>query len=341
MKLNMKNWADEIITAKDRRNLPVLFFPCLKNIDMGVIESVQDGEKMAEAMAEVIREYPDTIAAITGMDLTVDSEAFGATVKFSKRQAPAVRNAVLKGKDDIYALEIPDTDAGRQKVVLDAVRRAGQNPIIGERPVFGGMLGPFSLAANLLEMSSALIMSRREPETMEILLDKTTEFLINRAMMFKKNGANGVFIAEPTAGLLSPADCDRLSSVYVKKIAEAVQDDSFFLILHNCGNVVNCVESMVSTGCKGLHFGNSVDMHEVTAQIPNDILVFGNIDPSADFFLGTPDTVYSKTMALLEKMADYPHFVLSSGCDLAPSVSNENIQAYYQACRDYNHGIKA
>lgn len=337
MNKNMQEWANGIIRSEERKNLPVLFFPCLKNIGTGVIEAVQDGGKMAEAMAEVIREYPETIAAITGMDLTVDSEAFGAAVKFSKRQAPAVREPVIKDVSDIDGLEIPAADAGRQSVVLEAVRKALNDSDIGDRPVFGGMLGPFSLAANLMEVSQALMLTRREPEKMELLLEKAVQFLINRAKGFKEAGADGVFIAEPTAGLLSPEDCERFSSVYVKRIAEAVQDDGFFLILHNCGNVLKSVGSMCGTGCKGLHFGNNVDMRDVLAQAPGDILVFGNIDPSADFFLGTPEKVYESTMTLLKRTAEYPNFVLSSGCDLAPMVSNENIEAYYRACRDYNN----
>ena len=52
--------------------------------------------------------------------------------------------------------------------------------------------------------------------------------------------------------------------------------------------------------------------------------------------MGTPEEIYKKTTTLLEEMKDYPNFVLSSGCDLAPTVAEENIQAYYKACRDYN-----
>lgn len=219
---------------------------------------------------------------------------------------------------------------------MEAIDVALKNPIIDKRPVFGGMLGPFSLAANLLEVYEALKMCVREPKKIEELLDKTTTFLIQRAQKFKEHGANGIFIAEPTAGLLSPEALERFSSKYVKKIVEAVQDEKFFLILHNCGNVKNSVGSMCKTGCKGLHFGNSVNMTDILPQVSEDILVFGNIDPSIDFVLGTPETIYDKTMKLLIDMEKYPQFVLSSGCDLAPMVSNENILAYYEACRDYN-----
>ncbi|MCQ2546232.1 MAG: hypothetical protein MJ161_01625 [Clostridia bacterium] len=77
-------------------------------------------------------------------------------------------------------------------------------------------------------------------------------------------------------------------------------------------------------------------MKDNLPQIPADILVFGNLDPSEVFFLGEPEDIKAKTKKLLEEMEEYPHFVLSSGCDLAPAVENENLQAYYEACREYN-----
>ncbi|MGI6006128.1 MAG: uroporphyrinogen decarboxylase family protein [Ruminococcus sp.] len=334
MKINMNHWSQEIIEAKDRRNLPILYFPCLKNIGMGVAESVQDPVKMAKGMEEVIREYPETIAAITGMDLTVDTEAFGGKVHFSELQAPNIEAPVVKTREEIEALPVPDIHSGRVDMFTRAATEAANR--ITDRPVFGGMLGPFSLAASLMEVTAAMMMIVKDKSAVTLLIEKSTEFLIARAKEYKAAGANGVFIAEPTAGLLSPKQCDELSSLYVKKIVDAVQDDFFFVILHNCGRVKKSVASMYGTGCKGYHFGNSVDMKDILPQIPPDVLVFGNIDPSSDFFLSTPGEIKEKTSALLRDMEPYPHFVLSSGCDLAPTVKKENIDAYYEACREYN-----
>ncbi|MBR3125231.1 MAG: uroporphyrinogen decarboxylase family protein [Mogibacterium sp.] len=337
MKINMQEWANEIIAAQDVRNLPVLFFPVLKNIDMPVPDSVKDPVNVARAMEEVIKEYPDTIAAITGMDLSVDSEAFGAEVKFSKRQAPNVKHHILETADDVHALTIPDIHSGRVDIFNDACREAAK--AITDRPIMGGMFGPFSLAANLLDVSDALMKAMHEPELMHELLEKSTEWLIKRAQGYKDAGANGVFIAEPTAGIMNPKMLDEFSSKYIRRIVDAVQDDYFFLILHDCGSVTDSVKSMYETGCKGFHFGNGVDMNNIMPQIPADVLVFGNLDPSEVFTLGTPESIREKTLALLNDMKPYPHFILSSGCDLAPLVSNENLEAYYQACRDFNAGL--
>ena len=334
MKINMQKWSEDIIADKRVKNLPVLYFPVLKNIGMSVPQSVNDPVSIARVMKEVIDEYPDTIAAITGMDLTVDVEAFGAPVNFSEKQAPNVSGHILESAEDIDNLKIPPVSNGRVSVFSQACSEAEK--IITDRPVFGGMLGPFSLAANLLNLNKCMLMTLKEKDALHKLLEKCTEWLISRAVDYRNAGANGIFIAEPTAGLLSPRACNTFSSEYVKQIAEAVQDDYFFLVLHDCGKVTKSVEGMYATGCKGFHFGNGVDMKEILPQIKPDVLVFGNVDPSSAFFLGSPESVYDTTMNLLEDMKPYPQFVLSSGCDLAPLVSDDNIQAYYQACRDYN-----
>ena len=339
MKINMQEWAEEIIAAEDRRNLPVLFFPVLKNIDMPVPDSVQDPVNVAKGMKEVIDEYPDTIAAVTGMDLTVDSEAFGTEVKFSKRQAPNTKNHIITDISQIDALEVPDVHAGRVDIFCDAVREAAK--LIDDRPIMGGLFGPFSLAANLMDVNDAMIEVVQHPAAVHALLEKATDWLIKRCQAYKDAGANGVFMAEPTAGIMNPAMLDEFSSVYVKRIVEAVQDDYFFIILHDCGSVTDSVKSMYDTGCKGFHFGNGVDMKDVMPQIPADVLVFGNLDPSEVFTLGDPESIRKDTLQLLDEMQQYPHFVLSSGCDLAPLVENENIEAYYQACRDWNANNKA
>ena len=58
------------------------------------------------------------------------------------------------------------------------------------------------------------------------LLDISTQFLIARAKAYKEAGANGILLAEPTAGLLSPKVCAMFSDQYVKRIVDAVQDSS-------------------------------------------------------------------------------------------------------------------
>ena len=61
----------------------------------------------------------------------------------------------------------------------------------------------------------------------------------------------------------------------------------------------------------------------------------GNIDPAGVLRMGTPDTVKSATLALLERCSKYPNFVISSGCDMPPLTPWENIDAFFTAIDEF------
>ena len=336
MRINMDNWSREIIEAKDRRYLPVLYFPCVPLTEYTVAETVHDGKKMAQAMKASIDRFPEMIGAMTGMDLAVDTECFGAKVRFPENAVPAVEHAVIEKADEVADLQVPDAHSGRVDIFLDAVVEAEK--LITDRPTFGGQLGPFSLAANIMQMDKAMMAVITNKAEMHQLVEKATEFLIERAKAYKEIGANGIFLAEPTAGILSPKMAAEFSDQYVKRMVDAVQDEYFYVILHDCGSVTKMTEGMYGTGAKGFHFGNAVDMGVICEKMPQDVLVFGNLAP-ADLYSKGPEEIKTMTAELLEKTRQYPHFVLSTGCDVPPEVKLENIDAMIEALNEFNQTI--
>ena len=153
---------------------------------------------------------------------------------------------------------------------------------------------------------------------------------------YKAAGANGIMMAEPVSGLLSPALEEEFSSPYVKQIVEAVQDDSFIVVYHNCGdNVLRMTDSILSTGADAYHFGNSIDMADMMVKMPADTVVMGNVDPAGVLRQGNPDTVREATLAVMEKCCSYPNFVISSGCDIPPATPWENLDAFFAAVEEF------
>ena len=61
----------------------------------------------------------------------------------------------------------------------------------------------------------------------------------------------------------------------------------------------------------------------------------GNIDPAGQFRNGTPESVKAETIRLMEKCASYPNFVPSSGCDIPPLSSWDNIMAFFDGLNEY------
>jgi uroporphyrinogen decarboxylase len=176
-----------------------------------------------------------------------------------------------------------------------------------------------------------------DPDMVHTVLEKVTAFLTEYAKAYRAAGAKGIVMAEPVAGLLSPTLEEEFSSPYVKKIVDAVQNDDFIVIYHNCGdNVPKMLPSILSTGCAAYHFGNAVDMEkDIIAQLPCDTIVMGNVDPAGVLRMGTPESVRAETQKVLERCAKYPNFVLSSGCDIPPMTPWENLDAFFAASDEF------
>lgn len=226
---------------------------------------------------------------------------------------------------------------GRLQQYLLANKLTAEN--ITDKPVLGGCIGPFSLAGRLFDMSELMMTCYTDPDVAKELLSKCTEFLKSYCKELKKQGIDGIVIAEPAAGLLSPDGCEEFSSVYVKQMVEEIQDDHFMVILHNCGNKGHCTEAMLKTGAAGYHFGNQMNMLQALEECPSDVLVMGNLDPVGLFKSATAQQMKSEATDLLKKTKAFPNFVLSSGCDIPPHIPQANIEAFYMALNDFNISI--
>ena len=331
--INMTQWMTSLIQKKKVAAIPVMTHPGIEIIGKSVLDAVTNGCVHYEAIKALTERYPSDAVTVI-MDLTVEAEAFGAEIAFADNEVPAVVGHMLDTVDDIYQLEVPSMKKGRVPEFLKANLLAARN--ITDRPVLGGCIGPFSLAGRLYDMSGIMMLIYENPEAADMLLSKCTTFITRYCKALKATGVNGVMMAEPAAGLLSDADCERFSSKYVKQIVDAVQDDTFSLILHNCGNTGQCTAAMVKTGAAAYHFGNKIDMVQALHDIPADVPAMGNLDPVSLFKDATPEDMRKATLDLLNATKDFTNFVLSSGCDTPPHTPFENIDAFYEAVREWN-----
>lgn len=333
MKTDMKKWINNISNSNERTAFPIITYPGLDLIHKNVKDIISNSRDQYSCIKALSDKYP-SVAVGTIMDLSLEAEAFGCKIRYCDNEVPIVGNNIVAFIDDVKKLRVPKVGEGRTAVNLEAARLLAEN--IKDRPVFGGCIGPLSLCSRLFDMTEMMMNLILEPAMIHELLEKTTEFLINYIKAFKETGVNGVIIAEPTAGLLSPGHCSEFSSKYLTTIIESVQDKNFMIIVHNCGNTVKLVESLLSTGAYGFHFGNAVDMADILPQIPFGRIAFGNIDPAAILKNGTTAEVEEKVWKLLIKTANYKNFAISSGCDIPPNTPIKNIDTFYETLKRFN-----
>lgn len=331
---NMKEWCREVMASPERIAIPIMTHPGIELCGKTVKQAVTNGEIHAEAIRKLNEAYPAAASTVI-MDLTVEAECFGAEIVFTENEVPNVVGRLVQDHASISALQVPSIHSGRMPEYLKANKLAAE--FITDKPVFGGCIGPFSLAGRLYDMSEMMMALYMEPDTIRLLLEKCTEFIISYLRAMKETGVNGVIIAEPAAGLVSNEYCSSFSSTYITRIVEELQDDHFMIVLHNCGNTGHCTAAMIETKAAGLHFGNKIDMVGVLQECPEDILVMGNIDPVGIFKMASPEKIKQETLSLLQKTSQWKNFILSSGCDVPPEVPMENITAFYEALNEYNH----
>lgn len=334
MKTNMKAWLEALTQAENRKPMPILSFPCISLLGVTVRELIADSELQAKGM-KAVADRTNAAASVSFMDLSVEAECFGATVSVSDDEVPTIKGRLICDMEDAERLEIPAVGTARTQIYIDAIKKAATD--IVDRPVLAGMIGPFSLAARLLDVSEIMMDCYDDPDMVHLVLDKATRFLIEYAKAYKEAGANGIVMAEPVSGLLSPSLEEEFSSPYVKKIVDAVQDDNFIVIYHNCGgNVPKMLDSILTTGAAAYHFGNAVDMEQdILKSVPSDVVVMGNIDPVGVLKMGTPESIRESVLSFMEDCTKYPNFVLSSGCDISPATPWNNIDAFFAASDEY------
>jgi uroporphyrinogen decarboxylase len=332
MNRNMSEWVNTLIALRVKKPLPVLTFPVVQLMGITVKELIGNSETQAKAM-KILADRNDSLAAVSMMDLSVEAEAFGSEIKVSDHEVPVVTGNLVKSFEDAEALVIPEIGAGRTQIYLDAMKRAVD--LITDRPVLAGVIGPYSLAGRLIGTVEIMKACKKNPDMVHCVMEKCTQFLIAYIKAYRAVNADGILMAEPLTGLLSPKMAVEFSEPYVKRIVDAVQCDNFIVFYHNCGNsTVQMMDSLLRIGARGYHFGNAISMETAVSLCPADILCMGNVNP-ATITLGSVEDIYSQTQEVMKACCHAPNFVISSGCDIPPIARWENIDAFYQAAADY------
>ncbi len=331
--MNMQLWLREQMALEKRKAFPILSFPSIQFTGITVRDLIASSETQAQGMYEIAKRC-DSAASVSMMDLSVEAQCFGAEVLYFDDEVPTVTGMLVETEEDADNLPTPKVGDGRTGIYVEAIEKACK--LITDRPVFAGVIGPYSLAARLMDVSQAMINCFVEPDMVHKVLEKCTAFLIDYIRAYKAVGANGVVMAEPAAGLLKPALCQEFSSDYIKRIVDAVQEEDFIVVYHNCGGAIKkLVPEILSTGCAAYHFGNAVPMLQMLEQMPADVLTMGNVDPAGVLRNGNPEKVRQETLAIMESCCRYPNFLISSGCDIPPATPWENLDAFFAAVEEF------
>jgi uroporphyrinogen decarboxylase len=324
----MKTWfSNYVLSYEGRMPMPIGVYAGLEITGATVRDAVLNPQVQAKAVL-ALHERFNTPVMLTAMDLSAEAETYGCEVRMYDHEIPTVIGRRATNQEDIDQLPSPKPGDLRTAVHLETAHLLVKS---GKVPVLGGLIGPFSLAGRVFGVSEALEATAAEPGMILTLLEKVTDFLVDYTLAFREVGAAGVIVAEPAAGLLSPRGLGKFSAPFVKRIVEAVQTKNFSVILHNCGARLVHLPKVLESGAEIYHFGAPMDIATALEQVDGEVILCGNLDPTAVFFSGSVEQVTRATTDLIDATRPYRNYVASSGCDLPPGVPVENLDAFYNA----------
>jgi uroporphyrinogen decarboxylase len=323
----------KVLACQERLALPIAVYPGLALTGAKVCDVVTRAPVQFETQAALHQRYR-TGCVLTAMDLSAEAEAFGCTIHQTQNEIPSVTGRRVTTLTEAENLAVPQPGDRRTAIYLETARRL--KTLSNQPLVLGGCIGPFSLAARLVGVSEAMELTLTEPDLMGVVLVKCTQFLQAYTRAFKAAGVDGMIMAEPAAGLLSPRAVARFSSGYVRQIAAPLLDGHFAFILHNCAAKLMHLPAILETGLSTFHFGAPMDMGPALQKVPPSVVLCGNLDPAAVFCHAPADELSRRTADLLSGTAAFRNYVISSGCDVPPGTPLANLDAFYETVRQWN-----
>lgn len=308
---------------------PLASFPGLALINSTVRECLTNADMQARCISKLhtVVNY-DVIFPM--MDLTVEAEALGATVDWETDLMPVIKGKRIETIDDTECMVIPSIrDDNRLGIFVDTCRQLRES--FPNRTIWAYALGPFSIAGRLMGMTELAIAVKLEQKLLHTTLKKCNELLKMYIRALLDTGVDGLMILEPASSLLREDDANEFSNSYIRELVDLIKDRGKTPALHNCGSIAHLIESLCATGIEVLSIGSAVNAFDVYSRLPADVFLMGNLDPTELFLRGTPEKVRSATAELIDRMANCERFIISSGCDVPPGTSVENLIAFESA----------
>ena len=267
-------------------------------------------------------------------DLCIEAEAIGCEINVYAHSEdllyPTIKKKVIHNEDEMDITLPPDiAKRGRIPMMKDAIRLIKAD-IGADVPIGSYLLGPYTLAGQIMELNDLLKLSFKKQDKVGKLLDTLADAIIAVYKEYEEAGLDYITIREmgATSDVLSPRLFKSLILPPLKKVFAEIKIPS---VLHICGKTNDIVESMMDSGTSAISVDQKNDVAESRKRLGADALIFGNYDPYNVLVSGTPELV-RETM---KKIMDAGVSAVWPGCDIWPTVPRENMEAMMDEVRKY------
>jgi [methyl-Co(III) methanol-specific corrinoid protein]:coenzyme M methyltransferase len=305
----------------------------LKSLNQKFAATHLDAKMMAAAAVSTYKLFGFE-CAVAPFDLCIEAEAMGCEINVYAHSEdllyPTIKKKLIHSEAEME-IAVPSglTTRGRVPLMVEAIKLMKKD-VGGETAVGSYVLGPFTLAGQVMELNDLLKLSFKKPDKVGRLLDQLSDVIIEVAGQYEKAGVDYITVREmgATSDVLSPRVFKSLILPYLKKIFAKITVPS---VIHICGKTNDIVPFMAESGAKAISVDQKNDVAETRKKLGPETLVFGNYDPYNVLVSGTPDLVRQT----IKKCMDDGVSAVWPGCDIWPTVPADNFKTMMDEVRKY------
>lgn len=269
--------------------------------------------------------FSDILTPLTGMNIAFD---------ILKGKGPIIHNPIRTATDVAQVRDLVPEEA---VPYVGQTLRALKAEVGNASAILGFVGAPFTLASYIIEGGSSKNYSTIKrlafgtPEVLHSLLQKLANSIAGYIRYQADNGAQAVQIFDSWATQLSPADFEKFSLPYLKKIISDVKSThpSLPIILYASGSG-GLLERMASAGADVISVDWSVDMADARQRLGSHVAVQGNVDPGVLF--GSKDFITKRIHDTVAKAGQHKH-ILNLGHGVLVGTPEENVDHFFEVAK--------
>ena len=331
------NGYERVLATLERRPsdtlafMPITMMFAADRIGVPYGRYTADYNVLVESQLAVARQFDiDHVSCIS--DPAREAADCGAAVHYFDDQPPTVdeSNALLHDKSRLKSLSIPDPvrPKSRMNDRVQAVKHFAQK-VKGELFIEGWVEGPCAEAADLRGINALMTDFIDDPEFVRELF----EFNIRMATEFAKAqieaGCDIIGVGDAAASLVGPRIYRDVVFPYEKRLIENIHALGGKVRLHICGNTSKSLKEIGQLGCDMVDLDWMVPVDKARAEMGNDQVLAGNLDPVKCLRNSTPQDITNAVVAC--HRAAGANYIVGAGCEVPRDTPPENLMAM----RDY------
>jgi uroporphyrinogen-III decarboxylase len=222
----------------------------------------------------------------------------------------------------------------RVKVIREAL---GEDGIIG----VWSPNGPFNTASRLIDESDLYALFLTEPEFYHDLMEFSIARVLETTRAIDAAGIDAHIIGGNVAGgFLGKRNYDRHILPYEKRFIDIVQENGTPAVYHNCGQIMNLIESYKELGVRWVEpfspppkLGDA-DLRKVKEVVGDAYVITGGVDQVLCIQQGSVDDVKRATEETMKIGKPGGNFIIQNADFLEYGTPLENVEAFVSTALD-------